>query len=120
MVADGNGNGLRTAEIRDGTDPTLDGPFHLQDRVEHTQPGFPGAGPFTSPPPSSGPLRDLDDPVKFGRSDIISFSPIGRSSSGTVYLKDGAGGLWAVVLYGPTVRVRIWRWDPRARLWKRT
>ena len=120
VVADGNGNGLRTDEIRDGTDPTLEGPFHLQDRVEHVGPGFPGPGPYTTPPPGAGTLDDLADPIKFGRSDVVSFSPLGRSSSGTVYLDDGAGGLWAVVLYGPTVRVRIWCWDGRARVWRRT
>ena len=64
-----------------------------QDRVEHVRPGFPDRGPFRAPPPGSGPLRDLDDPVKFGRSDLVSFSPLGRSSSGTVYLEDGRGGL---------------------------
>ena len=64
VVADGNGNGLRTAEVRDGTDPTLEGPYHLQDRVEHVRPGFPGPGPFTAPPPGSGPRSRRSDQVR--------------------------------------------------------
>jgi hypothetical protein len=82
--------------------------------------GFPSDGPFTSPPPARDPIEQLEDPVKFGRSNIVSFSPLGRSSSGTLYLDDGAGGLWAVVVFGPTVRVRIWRWDGAMRRWRRS
>jgi len=118
VVEDGNGNGLRTAEVRSGADPTRSGPHHLQDVVERVAPGFPGPGPYPAPPPGSGSLSDLDDPVKFGRSDLVSFSPLGRASSGTLYLDDGAGGLWAVVVFGPTTRVRLWRWDPRSRAWR--
>lgn len=120
VVEDGNGNGVRTAEARSGEDPTRSGPHHLQDTVERVRPGFPAGGPYTSPPPGASVLEDLDDPVKFGRSDIVSFSPLGRSSSGTLYLDDGAGGLWAVVVFGPTVRVRIWRWDARRKRWIRS
>ena len=117
VVRDGNGNGVRTVEIRAGTDPVLSGPHRLEDRVERVRPGFPDDGPFPAVPPARGWIDRLDDPVRFGRSDLVSFSPLGRSSSGTVYLTDGIRGLWAVVLYGPTTRVRVWRYDRGSRRW---
>lgn len=117
-VVDGNGNGLRTAEVRAGTDKTVRPPVYLQDVVARVRPGFPAAGPYRQPPPMNGPIPGVDDPIRFGRSDLVSFSPLGRSSSGTVYLDDGAGGLWAVVVFGPAVRLRVWRWDPRAGVWR--
>jgi Tfp pilus assembly protein FimT len=116
VVEDGNRNGLRTSEIRSGDDPVLDGPFRLQDRVRPIRPGI----PFDSVrqiPPKSGWLDNLEDPVKFGRSDIVSFSPLGRSSSGTLYLTDGVDRLYAVVLHGPGGRIRVWRYLSEEQRW---
>ena len=69
-------------------------------------------------PPGGAPLAPGADPVRFGRSDIITFSPGGTSSSGTLYVSDGRDTVVAVVLYGGTGRIRIWsyrreraRWD---------
>ncbi len=118
LVEDGNGNGLRTAEVRSGKDRTLSGPYRLEDRIPPIHPGIP-PGSYPKVPPGSGPLGNPDDPVKFGRSDIVSFSPIGRSSSGSLYLTDGLENLYAVVLFGPSTRVRIWRFDRKERRWKR-
>lgn len=116
-VADGNGNGIRTQEVRSGVDPTLSGPHRLESRVEKVGPGFPGPGPFPEIPPGRGIISDTSDPVKFGRSDLVSFSPWGSSSSGTLYISDRRTVLFAVVLYGPTARVRVWRYDAWSRRW---
>jgi hypothetical protein len=116
-VRDGNGNGLRTAEIRSGTDPTVSGPHRVESLVSRARLGFPAGGPFPEIPPGTGTIANTDDPVQFGASDIVSFSPLGGSSSGTLYLTDGGALLTAVVVYGPTVRVRVLRYDPRERTW---
>jgi hypothetical protein len=55
--------------------------------------------------------------VRFGRSDLISFSPGGSASSGTLYVTDGRRGFYAVVLFGPTARLRVWRYRPEERRW---
>jgi len=116
-VEDGNGNGLRTAEVAGGVDRTLSGPWRLEDRVGQVRLGFPPVGaPFPRIPPDAGTIP-TGDPVQFGSSDIVSFSPLGNSSSGTLYLTDGRAGLCAVVLFGPSARVRVWRYDPVARRW---
>lgn len=116
-VEDGNGNGLRTAEVHSGIDRTISGPNRLEDRVEKATPGIPPGGPFPEVPPGTGQLDELSDPVRFGNSDLVSFSPAGSASSGTLYVTDRRNGLSAVVLYGPTARVRVWRWDPWRRRW---
>lgn len=119
LVEDGNGNGVRTSDIRRGVDRVLSGPHRLEQLVEGVRPGFPPGGPFPKIPPETGWIADTDDPVQFGSSDLVSFTPIGSSSSGTLYLTDGRDALYAVVLFGPTVRVRVWRYDPRTGRWTR-
>lgn len=113
VVRDGNGNGVRTAEVRSGVDPTLSGPHRLESLIEDMTPGFPPRRSFPRIPPARGALGALGDPVKFGPSNVISFSPLGTSSSGTLYVTDGQRQLWGVRLYGHTTRVRVWRftWD---------
>jgi len=118
VVRDANGNGLSTAEVRSGTDPTLSGPHRFEDVVAGIVPGFPPAPRIPSIPPRSGALSNLGDPVQFGSSNLVSFSPLGSASSGTIYLTDGRHALRAVVLFGPTGRVRVWRFDTREGRWR--
>jgi prepilin-type N-terminal cleavage/methylation domain-containing protein len=115
-VADGNGNGLRTAEIG-RADPVLSGDDALERRIASVTLGIPPGGPYPEAPPGTDWLREGDDPVRFGRSDLVSFSPVGSSSSGTLYVTDGRRELFAVVLFGPTVRLRVWRYVPQERRW---
>jgi prepilin-type N-terminal cleavage/methylation domain-containing protein len=119
IVEDGNGNGLRTSEVRKGVDRVLSGPHRLGEFVEGVEPGFPPGGPFPKIPPEKGFISDTSDPVQFGSSDLVSFTPLGSSSSGTLYLTDGREALYGVVLFGPTVRVRVWRYDRKAGRWTR-
>lgn len=116
-IEDGNGNGLRTAEVRSGVDRARGPRVRLASIVPGVTLGFPPGGPYVEAPPGDAALREGDDPVRFGRSDIVSFSPDGRSSSGTLYLTDGRDRLYAVVLFGPTARVRVWRWDRKGARW---
>jgi len=117
-VSDGNGNGLRSAEIAAGIDPVESPPRRLEDGFEGVRPGFPPLASIPRIPPARGVLDRLDDPIRFGRADLISFTPTGSSSTGTLYVSDGVS-LYAVVLYGPSARTRVWRFDARARRWVR-
>jgi prepilin-type N-terminal cleavage/methylation domain-containing protein len=116
-VADGNGNGLRTAEIARGVDPVLTPDDALGRRVDGVTIGIPPGGPYPEAPPGTETLSAGDDPVRFGRSTLVSFGPEGSASSGTIYVTDGRRGLFAVVLYGPTARLRVWRYKPEERRW---
>lgn len=116
-VGDGNGNGLRTSEVRSGVDPVRSGPHRLEDRVESVRLGFLPLASIPEIPPQTGTIADLDDPIQFGHSDLVAFAPQGSASSGTLYLTDGRSVLYGVVLYGPTSRVRVWRYDTLSRRW---
>ena len=89
----------------------------LERQVPDVRLGLPPGGPYPEAPPGTGRLVAGDDPVRFGRSDLVSFSPVGSASSGTLYVTDGRDGLFAIVLYGPTSRLRVWRFRPLERRW---
>jgi hypothetical protein len=119
LCADGNGDGIGADDVRKGRDPLLDGPQPFSERYGGAAPGFhPSLESLTSPPPASEPLRSLDDPVRFGSADVITFNPRGQVSSGTLYLTDGRERQLAVVVYGATARVRVWEYDLRSRRWR--
>lgn len=115
VVRDGNGNGLRRAEIDDGVDPRVSGPHRLASK--RVRFGFPEVSRVPRIPPQRGALP-LDDPLRLGVSDMVSFTPIGRSSSGSLYLSDGERELFGLVLFGPGTRVRVWRYDLAAAEWR--
>jgi type II secretory pathway pseudopilin PulG len=101
---DGNDNGVLTADIESGRDPLVAGPFPLT--VGSTvRVGFlPGVPAI---PPDTGTLSG--DPIRFGRSDILSFSPLGTATPGTFYLV-GDGAQAAVRVTGGSARVRLMIW----------
>ena len=103
---DGNGNGIRRADIRSGIDKKHRGPLKLGDLFH----GIRYGSPANAAVPEFPPLR-------IGRSQILSFSPIGQSTSGTLFLSNEYGTIHAVVVLGATGRVRVaryWngRWEP--------
>lgn len=118
VYLDGGRRGIRSAEIASGADTLLRGPVDLAARHEGVRFGIPGPERIPSVPPSRGWLLPESDPIRFGSSDIVSFSPLGEASTGSLYLTDRRGGLRAVILYGRTGRLRVWRWDRKAHLWR--
>ncbi len=116
-VADGNGNGLRTSEVLDGSDPTLSGPHRLEDTVSGVALGFPLPRPIPRVPPGQGPLDDLDDPIQIGNTNLLAFGPLGTASSGTLYVTDRVRRLYAVRLYGKTARITVWRYNTKSGRW---
>lgn len=115
-VRDGNGNGLRTSEVRGGVDLTLSGPFEMAQRHPGIDLALPSAFRVREIPPSRGWMSG-SDPIRFGRSNLVSFAPDGRASSGTFYLTDDRNRLYGVRLYGASARVRVWRWEQEEQRW---
>jgi Tfp pilus assembly protein FimT len=118
FYADGDGDGVRADDIASGRDPALGSPRDLRSRYDGVDFGVLDEA-IPEIPPASGVLPPGSDPVQFGRSDIITFTPRGTSSSGTLYVSDGSGAAAAVVLYGGTGRIRIWRFNSDHRVWSR-
>jgi hypothetical protein len=115
---DGDGDGVRNADIRSGVDRPL-GPLrwfaHLGGRVGF---GFPPGPPPRDPSDPSRRLGRLTDPVRFNDSDLASYNPLGGGTAGSLYLTDGRRYLTVVRVYGATGRLRILRWDPAADAWR--
>ncbi len=116
LYADGDGDGVRTADRQDGTDPQIQRPARLLHVGSGVRFGFPDAlepRSFTG----SGVLDRLDDPVRFGRSDLASFSPFGTASPGSVFLTDGYH-LFAVRVHNRTGKIQIVRYVREREEWK--
>jgi hypothetical protein len=115
LYGDGNGNGIRNAEITSGIDPPLG--VHFPWTRNDVMPGIrPGA------PDPSDPARTLTpttDPIRFGLSDICSFSPVGESSPGSVYLWDGRNRMGVVRIFGRSAKVGFLYWKTGEREWTR-
>jgi Tfp pilus assembly protein FimT len=118
VYADGDGDGLRADDIAAGRDPLLIAARDLPSRWEGIDFGLLDAA-IPEVPPASGVLTPGSDPVRFGSSDTISFTPWGTASSGTLYISDGRDAVYAVVLYGHTGRIRTWRFDRDLWRWTR-
>jgi prepilin-type N-terminal cleavage/methylation domain-containing protein len=103
LYRDGNGNGVLSADITAGRDPRIAGPFDLTGGAADVRVGINAKVPAI--PPDSGTL-DPADPIRFGQSNMVSFSPLGTATPGTLYLA-GDGAQAAVRVTPGTARVRI-------------
>lgn len=110
MYVDGNGTGIRSADITAGIDGVMDAETAFAARCPSVRiarlPGVPDV---------NGSLDD--DAVRFGASDIATFDADGSASSGSLYLTDGRTQL-AVTVTPATGRVRLRRWDRHRQVWE--
>ncbi len=111
VCADGNGNGVRRAEL-DGVDACGQARHDLsvlfpEVRIERDP---------SVPDPGGG--AGSTDPVRFGSADIASFSPLGNGTSGTLYLMAPDNTQYAVRVAGLSGRTRILRYDRTAAAWR--
>jgi Tfp pilus assembly protein FimT len=110
--ADGNRNGVRTADVTRGIDLLLEPPTRLADIAQGVRfalnPGTPDV---------DGRVSASADGIRLGSGNWLSFSPSGTSSSGTIYLAGPGRQQYAVRVLGPTGRLRLLRYDSTARTW---
>jgi len=83
IYADGNRNGVRSAEIAAGIDRRVAGPRQLTTGSGDVRVGI---NPGTPRMPPEGGMLDASDPIQFGASNMVSFSPLGGATPGTLYL----------------------------------
>ena len=103
-VADGNANGVRLAEVRSGTDVPVGPAGRVSDDFRGVELGVREVVPDVD---GEGVVSPGADPVRTGASDLVSCSPDGGCSSGTIYLSGRDGSTWAVRVLGLTGRVRL-------------
>jgi len=104
VVEDGNGDGVRTADITQQIDRVIAAPTHLSDL-------FPGAAIGLAPeiPATSA--------VALGGTMLLSFSPNGTATSGSVYVVGRDQTQWVVRVLGVTARARVLRYDRPSGAW---
>jgi type II secretory pathway pseudopilin PulG len=117
LYRDGDGDGVLSADIASGVDPAVTPEQRMMEFGNSVRFGFP-PGPAPSDP--SNPRRALDrldDPLRFNRSDIASFDPLGGATPGSAYLTDGQTQLAAVRVLGTTGKVKVIVYDRASRKW---
>jgi hypothetical protein len=114
QFADGNGNGVLQRDIDRGVDVALSPPVWLDDLAR-------GVSFRLNQPVADigggGVLVAGADPLRTGASPLVSFSPSGTTSTGTVYLAGREGPQFAVRMLGATGRLRVLRYDATGRRW---
>jgi Tfp pilus assembly protein FimT len=107
MFGDGNRNGVRAADIAAG----VDGPLRAA---------------VTLSAEFSGARIALDsalglgvDPIRLSGTTLLSFSPAGTATAGTVYVLGRDGTQFAVRVLGATGRTRVLRYDRATNAWER-
>jgi type II secretory pathway pseudopilin PulG len=116
LVADGNGNGLRTTELDTGIDRTRGAPIRVSDGFGGVRFAIVDAVPGIDGGPA---LAAGSDPIRIGGS-LLVFAPDGGATSGTLYLASADRRQFAVRVLGATGRVRVYeytrgtaQWEPR-------
>lgn len=118
LYRDGDGDGVRNDDLRDGTDPLVTRPRPLAHLGRNVRFGIPREEAPTDPGDARRQLLRLDDPIRFNRSDLASFSPLGASTPGSVYITDGSTHLAVVRVYNRTGKVKVLRWNRERRRWR--
>jgi hypothetical protein len=110
---DGDGDGVRSADIATGRDPAIDLAQAIPDQFPGVTFGFvPGC------PLSDGSAVPAGaDPIRIGSSRLLVFAPSGTATSGTLYLRGRLEMGYAVVILGATGRTRLLACSPSTGKW---
>lgn len=104
MFVDGDGDGVRMHDIAAGIDRRITDVDRLSDK-------FPGVTVALGKGEHGG------DPVRLGAANLLTFTPIGTATSGTIFLHGRDGSQFAVRVLGPTARTRVVRYDDHLAKW---
>jgi prepilin-type N-terminal cleavage/methylation domain-containing protein len=104
VVEDGNGDGVRTVDIDQSIDRQVEAPVLLSDLFPGAAIGIAAGTPATSA-------------VALGGTTILSFSPNGTATSGSVYIVGRDRTQWVVRVLGVTARARVLRYERATNVW---
>ena len=111
---DGNGNGVLSRDIARGVDKLIS-PL---ERLDQQFPGvmfgtWPGVAPI-----EPGDRTNGEDPIQIGASTLLSFSPNGSATAGTLYVRGVRWNQFAVRVLGVSGRTRVLHYDFPDRRWR--
>jgi type II secretory pathway pseudopilin PulG len=107
VYEDGDGDGVRNDDINRGVDRTLGKPRLFQ--YPPVRIGVPSAPVID---PSTGQALSLRLPVRFGNSQLCSFSREGEATNGSVVLTDGVRAT-ILRVSGHSAWITVMKWDGR-------
>jgi len=109
---DGNRNGVLARDIARGVDLPISTAEQLQYHFSGIEFGIHWNVTGIDP----GPFNTAD-PIQIGNSTLLSFSPAGASTPGTLFLRGRRGNQFAVRVLGATARTRILEFNFAAGTW---
>lgn len=112
---DGDGDGVLQRDVDAGTDYPLGAGTRVADVFDSV--AFRIAAD-TPDPDGTATLVAGSDPVRLGSSNFLTFSPLGGSTSGTIYLAARTGSQVCVRVLGATGRLRVLWYDTVGRTWR--
>jgi Tfp pilus assembly protein FimT len=114
LFADGNGNGVLQRDIDRGTDVALTRAEWLDEQARDVSLRVNQRVTDVS---GSTTLEPGDDPLRIGNTALVSFTPFGSATGGTMYVAAERGPQMAIRIFGATGRVRVLMFDAQARQW---
>ncbi len=116
IAEDGDGDGVHRDDLDRGRDTIVGEVLKLSI-------GGAGLGILEGvPDPAGGGMLggNLDDPIRAGRGNIVTFTPTGTSSSCSIYFTDHRSQMRVLRVLGMTGRVRALEWRKGWPTWRRT
>ena len=113
---DGDGDGVRNADITSGVDRMVVPPRPVLHAIGFARIGIPVLG--VKDPDSARTLHATDSPVRFGSSTLCSFSGMGSGTPGSLFLTDGEEHGTIVRVFGATGRIRVMRFNRGTNQWE--
>jgi len=114
LYADGNGNGVLTRDIARGVDPPISTDERLDYHFSHVAFGILPLVTGLDP----GEPFNTGDPIQIGPSTLLSFSPTGACTSGTLFIRGLRGTQFAVRVLGATGRTRVFEFSFGNKTWQ--
>jgi type II secretory pathway pseudopilin PulG len=118
IYRDGDGDGVLSRDIDSGVDPQVAPPRNLIHMGRDVTFGFPPGSAPRDPGDPRRRISNLGDPIRFNRSDLASFSSLGGSTPGSLYLTDNTYHLAVVRVFGRTGKVKVMSYDPQTEIWR--
>lgn len=107
VYEDGDGDGVRNDDIKSGKDRMIARPRVV---LPTSRAATIGLLDISIKDPDGDALSPSKSPVAFNQSTICSFSPLGQSTPGTIYITDRGLDLYAVRVYGASAKIRVLRY----------
>ena len=112
-LVDGNRNGIRGADVDSGVDRPIQPAEELADKFTGVQfgalAGLPAVEPYGTAPGS--------DPIRLGTNDTVTFTALGSSSPGSLYIRGRGSVQYVVRIFAETGKIRVLKFHASSRQW---